>query len=152
MSYTALRALKVQKTRPDGSVYMEQRKAGDAVPEAAEWRDLPRWVRQGYVQPNEGVHLNPKERGVYKPPVAVPSNGQELDVLPVLGFQHAQQASQVETPVQDDAGVIAEARASLEAMSKKEVIKVARDLKIRLDKDASKAAFIKAILASEAKD
>lgn len=139
MSYTALKALKVQKTRPDGTVYLDQRKPGDAVPEAADWRDLPRWIRTGYVAPAKGVTVDPNARGVYKSPVSIVASGV---VTPAAEIQKA-------ADVIDE---VMQARKELEAMSKKEVIKIARDLKIKLDKDKSKGDFIAAILATDAKD
>jgi len=57
MSYIALRSLKVQKA--DGT--MDLRAPGDPVPEAANWKDVDRWVRRGWLSETDPVTIKAKK-------------------------------------------------------------------------------------------
>jgi hypothetical protein len=175
MSYTALRAMKVQTA----SGKYEMRKPGDPVPEAASWPNPGLWVKRGYLKKNDGKAAHEIERRAPKPPrpvtkadlqaraerqllkdqgLPIPSTdfepasehniGPGKDQLPLVDNAPADDegASTETTPAE----VGASAKGELEKLTQKELLKLCKSMKIKASKRATKGDLVDAILALSA--
>lgn len=141
MPYVAVRSLKVQ--RPDGT--MDLRAPGQAVPEAANWTDVERWVRRGWIAPSEPGSAKPA-KVTPKPSVPVDPDGNPIHDLPAFIAKRDGLAAAVpkEAPVRPAMPT----HESLSKLTKVQLIEMGEKLGLELSDTALKEELIASVLAA----
>lgn len=155
MSFVALRPMKVQKA--DGSY--DNRKPGDAIPEAATWPNLGNWIKRGYIKPKDGKAAYGQDRGARKPMRAVtPEDLAKWEAQKTAreqgtieegpGFTGDTTPGQVAGGIEDSSGGYTDEQ--LDGMKKAELLELAEGLGLDIDSHESKATIAQAILDAQA--
>ena len=153
MGYFAMRSQKVQLLDEDGAPLqppqLEQREPGDAIPEADYWPNAEAYVKAGWIR-HDGKG-EPLARGLVhkklEPMRASTPEDIARDKEPVTAKVAFGLVDPKEEPVVPAGN--AELREKLEARTKKDLMRIAKELGLSVSKEETKATFVDAILAAD---